>query len=67
MEGAFREDNLDIQNPGEETYVAEEDETHQVHRMEEGDIDNYRSLVVEVDIDALVDKLEIAATVVEEH
>ena len=67
VEVAFQEDNLDNQNLEGETCVAEEDEIHQVHQMEEEGIDNYRSLVEEVGIDALVGKLEVAAAVVEEQ
>jgi hypothetical protein len=67
---AFPEDNSDTEILVVETYVVEEDETHQVHQKEEGegeDTDNCRILVGEADTDASEGKWEIAVIVVEEQ
>lgn len=70
VEAAFPEDNLDTETLVVETYVGEEDETHQAHQKEgegEEDTDNCHILAGEVDTDASEGKRETAVIVVEEQ
>lgn len=65
VEAACQE--VDMHNLEEEICAVGAGDIHQGHRMEEAGIDNYHSREEVEDTDALKDRLEIAASVMEEQ